>query len=70
MGGRETILVLKRPTFIKGLIHAVGEILETVQDDPCRSILLARDEDNNLHLEIVMKNVDFDKFSIGDLGRK
>ena len=69
MGGRETILVLKRPTFIKGLIHAVGEILETVQDNPCRSISLARDEDN-LCVEIVMKNVDFDKFSIGDLGRK
>ena len=69
MGGKERIFELRRPTFVKGLIHAVGEILETVQDCPCRSISLARDE-NNLYLEIVMKNVDFDKFSIGDLRRK
>ncbi len=65
----ERILEMRRPTFVKGLLHAVGEILETVKDNRCRRISLWR-EGEDLHVEIVMKQVDFDKFSIGHLETK
>lgn len=60
--------IWKRPHFVKGLIHAVGQILEKVQDNKCRRIRVERVGDD-LHIEIVMKNVDFANYSIGDMTR-
>ena len=60
--------IWKKPRFANGLIHAVGQILEKIQDNPCRHIVVERTGDD-LRIEIVMKGIGAN-YSIGDMRTK
>lgn len=60
------VLRMGSPHFVKGLIHAIGEILADVGDNPCRYVSVQR-VGNDFYLEVVIKDVDFDNYTVNDL---